>query len=89
MDILIVSRLKFIHTHYSAYFIPLGQSYDTEVVMKVFNRKGKLLLSVLHNTVKGNSYFKAPTADRTVKDGTAGAIKRIGKDFGFTDQNGG
>ncbi len=89
LDIFILSRLKFIHTNYSLYLIPAGRTTDTEVQMKVFDKKGKLQLAVLHNTVKGNSYFSAPTAGRTVKDGTEGSIKRIASNFGLRQQNGG
>ena len=83
-DGLIVSHLKFIHVTYTMNFIPIAKNWDTEVEMKLFDQSGKLMLTVLHNTTKGNSYFMPPTADRTIHDGTEGAIKRIAKEFGLT-----
>ena len=84
LDGLIVSRLKFIHVTYNMNFIPIAKNWDTEVEMKLFDKKGGLLLSVKHNTTKGNSYFMPPTADRTIYDGTEGAIKRIAKEMSLT-----
>ena len=83
-DALIVSRLKFIHVTYSMNFIQIAKNWDTEVEMKLFDKSGNLMLTVLHNTTKGNSYFMPPTADRTIHDGTEGAIKRIAKEFRLT-----
>lgn len=84
LDGFVVSKLKFIHVTYSMYFIPIAKNWDTEVEMKLFNSTGNLMLTVLHNTTKGNSYFMPPTADRTIHDGTEGAIKRIIKELSLT-----
>ena len=84
LDGFIVSHLKFIHITYSAYFIPYAKTWDTEVEMKLFDNTGNLVLTVLHNTTKGNSYFMPPTADKTIRDGTQGAIKRIAKELHLT-----
>jgi hypothetical protein len=83
-DGVVVSHLKFIHVTYSTYFIPIAKNWDTEVEMKVFDNTGNLMLTVLHNTTKGNSYFMPPTADRTIHDGTQGAIKRLAKELRLT-----
>jgi hypothetical protein len=84
LDGLVVSRLKFIYVTYRMNFIPIAKNWDTEVEMKLFDKTGNLMLTVLHNTTKGNSYFMPPTADKTIHDGTAGAIKRIAKELGLT-----
>jgi hypothetical protein len=65
-------------------FIPIAKNWDTEVEMKLFDNTGNLMLTVLHNTTKGNSYFTPSTADRTIHDGTEGAIKRLAKELGLT-----
>ena len=77
IDAVLFSRLKFIHVTYKMMFIPIAQNYDTEVEMKLIDRKGDLILSTIHNTYKGNSYMTSPTAETTVMDGTKGALKRI------------
>ena len=82
LDGLIVSHLKFIHVTYSMSFIPIAKNWDTEVRMKLFDRSGNLVLTVMHNTTKGNSYVMPPSADRTIHDGTEGAIKRLAKELG-------
>ena len=81
LDGFLISRLRFIHVTYSVYFIPVGQNYDTEVEMKLFDNNGKLLLTTKHNTYKGNSYMMPPSPDRTITDGTNGTIKRIVKEM--------
>ena len=83
LDGLIVSRLKFINTSYSVYLIPVGQSFDTEVEMKLFSSAGGLLFSVRYGTLKGNSYLNFPTGEKTVRDGAVGAINKIAKEFGW------
>ncbi len=81
IDGLVISKLKFINVTHTAYFVPYAANYDTEVDMKIFNRNGVLVLSVRHNTQKGNSYLNLPTPDMTIRDGTKGALKRIAKEF--------
>ena len=84
LDGFVVSHLKFIHVTNIINFIPITKNWDTEVEMKLFDKTGNLKLTVLHNTTKGNSYFIPPTADKTIHDGTAGAIKRLAKELGLT-----
>jgi hypothetical protein len=84
LDGLVVSRLTFIHVTYSVNFIPIAKNYDTEVTMKLFDKNGKLIVAVSHNTYKGNSYMTAPTANRTIHDGTEGAIKKMVKELELT-----
>ena len=83
LDALLLTTLKFIHVTYSLYFVPVAQNYDTEVQMKLFDKNGRLLVSTLHNTLNGNSYMMPPPADRTVQDGTKGALKRMTKEMGL------
>ena len=83
LDGLIVTKLKFINTSYSVYFVPIGKSYDTQVEMKLFSNNGNLLYGVKYNTMNGNSYLDLPTADRTVHDGIVGAINKIAKGMGW------
>jgi hypothetical protein len=83
LDAIIVSRLTFIHVTYRMGVIPIIKNYDTNVEMKLIDKNGALLLNVNHNTLHGNSYFMPPSANKTIYDGTAGAIKGIGKEFGW------
>ena len=69
LDALLITDLRFIHTTYTALFIPIVSNYDTEVEMQLYDKEGKLLYATKHNTYKGNSYIKIPTAEKTIHDG--------------------
>lgn len=84
LDGVIVASMKFINVTYGVYGIPIAQNWDTEVDMGLYNRKGDLLLAVRHNTFRGNSYLMPPPANRTIYDGTAGAVRRIARELGWT-----
>lgn len=84
LDGMLLTQLKFLNVQYSSMFIPIGVSEDTEVEMQYYNANGTLLLHTKHNTHMGNSYMTFPAAERTVKDGTAGALGRILKELKVT-----
>lgn len=86
LDGMLLTQLKFLNVQYSSMFIPIGVSEDTEVEMQYYNAEGALLLHTKHNTHMGNSYFAFPTAERTVKDGTAGALGRVLKEMKITSE---
>lgn len=77
----IVTQLKFLNIEYSYLFIEAGVSEDTEVEMQYYDADGNLLLHTKHNTHNGNSYWDFPSADKTVADGTKGALGRIIKEI--------
>jgi hypothetical protein len=83
LDGILLSKLRFKRTNYRVYYSPIVRSYDTEVEMKLIDKNGKLLISTIHNTFNGNSYLMPPTVERTIQDGTTGAIKRILKEMGI------
>lgn len=83
LDGILLTKLKFIHSTYDIYSIPTFQNYDTEVEMKLIDKFGILLINTKHNTFTGNSYIMPPTADRTVHDGTKGALKRMIEEMGI------
>lgn len=78
LDGFIIGKLTFLNTVYS---LRTGradwQNFDTEVELKLFDRNGKLMVSTLHNTFKGNSYMAYPPPHITTQDGTKGAVKRL------------
>jgi hypothetical protein len=84
-DGLVVSHLKFINHRYTMY-MQTTSNWNTEVEMKLFDKDGNLVLAVLHNTSKGNSYVTLQTADRTIYDGAEGAVKRLAKELGLSNQ---
>lgn len=84
LDGMLLTQLKFLNVQYSSMFIPIGVSEDTEVEMQYYNADGTLLLHTKHNTHMGNSYMTFPTAERTVKDGTAGGLGRVLKEMKVT-----
>ncbi|MBP93026.1 MAG: hypothetical protein CMC55_02780 [Flavobacteriaceae bacterium] len=81
LDGMILTQLKFLNVKYSSMFIPIGVSEDTEVEMQYYDANGHLLLHTKHNTHMGNSYWDFPSADKTVTDGTKGALGRIIKEI--------
>ena len=83
LDGLLISKIKFIHVTYTVFYVPVAKNYDTEVEMKLFSKNGNIILSTKHNTLKGNSYMMPPPADRTIGDGTKGALRRITKELGL------
>jgi len=72
-------KYKFVDNYYD--FIPLGKSEDTFVEMKLYDNHGKLIIYTKHNTSAGNSYMMPPKAEKTVRDGTVGALKQIMKEI--------
>ena len=81
LDGMILTQLKFLNVEYSFFFIQAGVSEDTEVEMQYYDANGNLLLHTKHNTHNGNSYWNFPSADKTVADGTKGALGRIIKEI--------
>lgn len=81
LDGMILTQLKFLNVKYSYLFIQAGESEDTEVEMQYYDANGNLLLHTKHNTHNGNSYWDFPSADKTVADGTKGALGRIIKEI--------
>ena len=88
VDALLLSRLEFVH---HKHLLPpsddnysIGESYETKVEMKLFDRHGRLIVAARHNTIMGNLYFKIPEPGRTVRDGAEGAVKRIARVAGMT-----
>lgn len=81
LDGMILTQLKFLNVKYSSMFIPIGVSEDTEVEMQYYDANGNLLLHTRHNTHMGNSYWDFPSANKTVTDGTKGALGRIIKEI--------
>ncbi len=86
-DGMLLTQLKFLNMQYSSMFIPIGVSEDTEVEMQYYNAEGTLLFHTKHNTHMGNSYMSFPAAERTVKDGTTGALGRVLKEMKITSAN--
>ena len=72
-------KYKFSNNYYM--YIPLGKSEDAYVSMKLFNKNGHLVLYTIHNTSTGNSYMMPPKAEKTIRDGTIGALKQIFKEI--------
>ncbi|MEO9005215.1 MAG: hypothetical protein ABI288_10780 [Ginsengibacter sp.] len=72
-------KYKFVNTSYM--FIPTGKSEDVYVNIKLFNNTGELMCHTRHNTLAGNSYMMAPKANKTIRDGTFGALNQIFKEI--------
>ena len=86
LDALLITDLRFIHTTYTAFFVPIVSNYDTEVEMQLYDQDGTLLYATMHNTYKGNSYMMSPSAEKTIHDGVKGAFVRIAKEIGWKVQ---
>lgn len=81
IDGFLIAKLTFMHVEYTIYSEPIFQNFDTEVELILFDRSGEMLISTLHNTFHGNSYMKPPQPNKTIYDGTKGAIKRLAKEM--------
>ncbi len=72
-------KYKFVSNYYM--YIPLGKSEDVYVEMKLYDKNGTLIIHTKHNTYMGNSYMMPPKAEKTIRDGTFGTLKRIFKEI--------
>ena len=70
IDAVFYSTLKFTEV------FPYGY-LDSSVLMELYDKDGSLIIKSKHNTSIGNSYWKFPKPDRTIKDATYGALNRI------------
>ena len=77
LDGIIIPKLTFIYVTTSFMFIPIDQRYDTEVGLKLFDKNGKLIFSVMFNTHSGDTYTKPPKPEIKIRDGTTGATLRL------------
>lgn len=86
LEALLITDLRFKYMTYMVLHVPVASNYDTDVKMQLYDKHGELLYVTKHNTYKGNSYMKAPTAERTICDGVKGAFTRIAKEIGWKPQ---
>lgn len=54
---------------------------DTVAEMKLYDKRGTLLLTVSHDTHMGNSYMLVPSPERTIRDGARGAANKIASEL--------
>lgn len=83
VDALLLTRLTLAERTYQIGYGRL-RSIDTKAEMKLFDANGRLLVSVTHDTYKGNSYLLIPSPEKTLRDGTQGALKRIAQEINLT-----
>ena len=82
LDGLLISNLKFPYVKHYMYIELFTQNYATIVELKLYDKKGNLILQTSHNTYEGNSYPMLPGPGWTVKDGTYGALDRLIDELG-------
>lgn len=80
LDAFLFTELSFMKVTYTAFFIPVVSNLDTEVEMRLYDRKGNMSCATKHNTLSGNSYMFNPKTKVTVHDGVAGAFRKMAKE---------
>lgn len=81
LDGVIFTKLIFLYVDYGMFIFPVGVSKDTIVEMVYYSSSGEKLLHTIHNTHLGNSYMAIASVEKTVEDGTIGALNRILKEI--------
>ena len=70
IDMVFYTTLKFTRVQPYGYL-------DSSILMELYEKDGNLIMKTMHNTGLGNSYWKFPRPDMTIKDATFGALNRI------------
>lgn len=78
---LMLPKMKLIRTTEKMYGVTIAEYFNTEVQLKLYDNNGNLIISTLHNTQKGNTYFKAPKLENTIYDGATGALQKLLKEY--------
>lgn len=68
---------RFINVDYTIAFIPVKSEYHSESFITLFNNEGDKLISVSHNTYRGDNYIERPRPEETVNDAIQIALKKL------------
>lgn len=77
LDAILIVDSRFIDVDYTVYFIPVASEYHSESLVTLFNNEGDKLISISHNTMRGDNYIERPSAEVTVKDAIQIALNKL------------
>lgn len=78
LDAILIVDSRFIDVDYTVYFIiPVTSEYHSESLVTLFNNEGDKLISISHNTMRGDNYIERPSVEVTVKDAIQIALKKL------------
>ncbi|MBD8489430.1 hypothetical protein IFO69_11810 [Echinicola sp. CAU 1574] len=80
---LIIPKLIYVPVNYRVIGSNYRNYFDTVVYLKLFNKKGELVMHTVHNTYEGNTYLTYPKPEQAVYDGAKGAFKQLAKELGL------
>ncbi len=76
-DAILIVDSRFMNVDYTVAFIPVASEYHSESLITLFNNEGDKLISISHNTMRGDNYIERPSADVTVNDAIQIALKKL------------
>jgi len=77
LDAILIVDSRFIDVDYTVYFIPVTSEYHSESLVTLFNNEGDKLISISHNTMRGDNYIERPSVEVTVTDAIQIALKKL------------
>lgn len=77
LDALLIVDSRFINVNYSIAYIPVSSEYHSESLVTLFSNQGVKLISISHNTSRGDNFIERPSPEVTVIDAVQIAIKRL------------
>jgi hypothetical protein len=76
-DAILIVDSRFMNVDYTVAFIPVASEYHSESLITLFNNEGDKLISISHNTMRGDNYIERPSAEVTVNDAIQIALKKL------------
>ena len=76
-DAILIVDSRFMNVDYTIAFIPVASEYHSESLITLFNNEGDKLISISHNTMRGDNYIERPSAEVTVNDAIQIALKKL------------
>jgi hypothetical protein len=76
-DAILIVDSRFLDVDYTVAFISVASEYHSESLVTLFNNEGDKLVSISHNTMRGDNYIARPSADVTVNDAIQIALKKL------------
>jgi hypothetical protein len=77
LDAILLVGLKFINVNYTVAFIPVTSEFHSESIVSLYNNLGDKLITISHNTSRGDNYIERPTPEITVNDAIQIATKKL------------
>jgi hypothetical protein len=81
LDALILTKIRFMVTPFSAINPPVFETAETKVEMQLLAKSGELICHTKHNTDYGNESLFPLSVNSAIYHGTKGALKRIIKEM--------